>query len=199
MSAAVPSCTSVCAAQSFPDGTERGKGLSCFHAHAPPPPSNLALLFLEILLSHVSLPRHGRWPLPGSEKGRIPVCPTSDALPGPTLTPKEWEKPDWGQGSSGSGSVGCTFLQQHPEAALGRPRAGEQDPGLEGRTPGWRAGPRSRTRQPLSAKRSPAEEVNHHHFHYIASESSEQRSPFVSCPRDVHHSPWFLPRDAHAV
>ena len=53
--------------------------------------------------------------------------------------------------------------------------------------------------EPLSAKRSPVEEVNHHHFHYIASESSEQRSPFVSRPCDVHHPPWFLPRDAHAV
>lgn len=101
-----------------------------------PLPPTLLSYFLEILLSHVCLPRHGRWPLPGSEKGRIPVCPTSDALPRPTLTPKEWEKPDWGQGSGGSGSVGCSFLQQHPEAALGRHRAGEQDHGAgQGRAP----------------------------------------------------------------
>ena len=111
LSAAVPSCASVCAARSSPDGTERGKGLSCFHVYAPPPPSNLALLFLEIVLSHVSLPRHGRWPLPGSEKGRIPVCPTSHAFPRPTLAPKEWEKPDGGWRSGGGGSVGHDFLQ----------------------------------------------------------------------------------------
>ena len=144
-------------------------------------------VYAEGFLSGVHVFRSVLFPCPSAHEENAKVAQS------------EWEKPDWGQGSSGSGSVGCTFLQQHPEAALGRPRAGEQDPGLEGRTPGWRAGPRSRTRQPLSAKRSPAEEVNHHHFHYIASESSEQRSPFVSCPRDVHHSPWFLPRDAHAV
>lgn len=36
---------------------------------------------------------------------------------------------------------------------------------------------------PLSVTGSPAEEENHHHFRYIASESLEQRSPFVSRPR----------------
>lgn len=83
--------------------------------------------------------------------------------PGPPSPPRS------GRSQAGGGSVGCDFLQQHPEAALGvhrlESRATEQD----------RAAP-------LSVTGSPAEEVNHHHFHYIASESLEQRSPFVSRP-----------------